>query len=198
MMTVEVFTDRALADRQALAQVLLTDLLSADEAPESVMVGAREFIHVLVHEPTVWATGGAAGPPRYLVRVTVPGSWNTKEFATFVVPKVTDIVASFEDDPTRLRREPHCVVQITGLREHSVGTLGQPTTSTEITRLMTENFRSSGERVSAPDGSVVDPVCGMIVELATTPFTLTHDGTTYGFCAPSCRKVFAEDLGVPA
>ena len=105
---------------------------------------------------------------------------------------------SFEDDPTRLHREPHCVVQVVGLREHAVGTLGRATTSTEITRLMTENYRRSGERVTAPEGSVVDPVCGMVVELATATFTLDHAGTTYAFCAPSCRKVFAEDHAIPA
>lgn len=38
-----------------------------------------------------------------------------------------------------------------------------------------------------------DPVCGMAVEWATARFTLTHDGVDHAFCAPSCRKVFAED-----
>jgi YHS domain-containing protein len=196
MMTVEVLTDRPLAQGQELADRLLTDLLSTEDAPESVLVGAREFVHVLVHEPAGWATGGAEGPARYLVRVTVPGSWNTKEFGAFVIPKITAIVASYEDDPTRLHREPHCVVQITGIREHSIGTLGHPTTSTEITRLLTENYRRSGEQVTAPAGSVVDPVCGMVVELETASFTLAHEGTMYAFCAPSCRRVFAEEHAI--
>jgi YHS domain-containing protein len=138
---------------------------------------------------------GRAALPR---AVTVPGSWLGNEFGDHVIPVVTDAIASFEDDPGRLRREPHCVVQLVGLREHAVGTLGHATTSTEITRLMTENYRGSGEDRDVPEGSVIDPVCGMIVELAAAKFTLTHEGTTYGFCAPSCRKVFAEDRGVPA
>ncbi len=195
-MTVEVFTSHATERGRELADRLLTELLAAEEAPESVLTGARAFIHVLVHEPTVWVTGGPDAP-RYLVRITVPGSWNGKEFGDHIIPKVTDIVASFEDDPSRLHREPHCVVQIVGLREYGVGTLGRPTTSTEITRLMTENYRRSGEQVEAPAGSVVDPVCGMLVELATATITLEHEGTTYAFFAPSCRKVYAEEQAIP-
>lgn len=197
-MTVEVFTSHGTTERRReLADRLLTEILAAEEAPESVLVGARAFIHVLVHEPAVWVTSGPDAP-RYLVRITVPGSWNGKEFGDHIIPKVTDIVASFEDDPGRLYREPHCVVQIVGLREYSVGTLGRATGSTEITRLMTENFRRSGEQVSAPAGSVVDPVCGMVVKLATATLTFEHEGTTYAFCAPSCRKVFAEEHAIPA
>jgi len=199
MMTVEVFTTHGSAEsRRALADRLLAELLAEEDAPESVLAGASEFVHVVVHEPVAWATGGPAGSPRHLVRITVPGSWNAVEFGPYIIPRVTEIVASFEDDPTRLHREPHCVVQVVGLREHAVGTLGRATTSTEITRLMTENYRRSGERVTAPEGSVVDPVCGMVVELATATFTLDHAGTTYAFCAPSCRKVFAEDHAIPA
>jgi YHS domain-containing protein len=36
----------------------------------------------------------------------------------------------------------------------------------------------------------------MQVEWATAKFVLTHDGVDYAFCAPSCRKVFAEDNGL--
>jgi YHS domain-containing protein len=198
MMTIEVFvTGRALtADAEhGLADRLLSALTVGEAAPDSVLDSAREFIHVLVAQPRTWATGGqaAGAAPRYLVRLTVPGSWSNKEFADHIVPRITDAVAATEPDPARLRREPHCVVQIVGLREHCVGTLGRATTSTEITRLMTRGFRDSGERPEAPDGSTIDPVCGMAVEWATARFTLTHDGVDHAFCAPSCRKVYAED-----
>jgi Cu+-exporting ATPase len=35
-----------------------------------------------------------------------------------------------------------------------------------------------------------DPVCGMDVDEATTKHTAQHDGQTYYFCAPGCRKAF--------
>lgn len=196
MMTIEVFTDRPLPNKRELADRLLNGVIAEEGAPESVLAAARALTHVLVHEPAAWATGGADAP-RYVVRLTVPGSWNNNQFGEHVIPRITDVIASFEDDPARLRREPHCVVQVVGLREHSVGTLGRVTTSTEITKLMTEGYRSSDDHREVPEGSVIDPVCGMTVDLATATITLTHEGTTYGFCAPVCRKVFAEEHAIP-
>lgn len=195
MMTIEVFTDRPLAHRQELADRLLLELTSHEGVPESVLAGVRALTHVLVHEPVAWATGGGDAV-RYAVRLTVPGSWNGERFSEHAIGVVTDVIASFEDDPTRLRQEPRCVVQVVGLPEHGLGTLGRVTTSTELTRMMTEGYRRSAEPREAPAGSVIDPVCGMTVDLATATSTLTHDGTTYGFCAPVCRTVFAEEHGI--
>ncbi|HEX2133359.1 MAG TPA: hypothetical protein VHH15_17565 [Actinophytocola sp.] len=198
MMTIELFLRGRAEHKQRIADRLLHDLITEDSAPESVLAAARALTHVVVHEPPVWATGGADEQPRYLVRLTVPGSWNNNEFGAYVIPRITRSIAEFEEDPDRLYRDPHCVVQIVGLREHSVGTLGQVTTSTEITKLMTEEFRASGEHREAPEGSVVDPVCGMAVDLATATITVTHEGTTYAFCAPVCRKVFVEENAIGA
>ncbi|MEV6277766.1 ATPase [Nocardia sp. NPDC051832] len=203
MMTVELFVSgtMAAADRQALAERLLRKLTTAPDAPESVLAKARELTHVLVHAPGTWVTGGPdpAAAPRYLVRLTVPGSWsNNSDFGGHVIPLITETIAETETDSGRLTRDPHCVVQIVGLREHGIGLLGRTTTSSELTKLMTEEFRSSGEIPQAPEGFVIDPICGMTVELATTQLTLTHEGTTYGFCAPVCRKVFAEEHAISA
>ncbi|TWF78900.1 YHS domain-containing protein [Pseudonocardia hierapolitana] len=201
-MTVEVLvTGRPLtadAERELADQILLA-LTTEESAPDAVLESARELVHVVVGQPGTWATGGPSpdGAPRYLVRLTVPRSWsNDRQFGRHIVPMVTEAIAATEPDPTRLYRDPHCVVQIVGLREHCLGTLGRATTSTEITRLMTRGYRESGERPAAPAGSTVDPICGMRVEWATARFTLTHDGVDYAFCAPSCRKVFAEDHAV--
>ncbi|MFI5226649.1 MAG: YHS domain-containing protein [Candidatus Limnocylindrales bacterium] len=40
-----------------------------------------------------------------------------------------------------------------------------------------------------------DPVCGMEVEISTTPPALTfeHDGETFYFCSRGCRLDFEED-----
>jgi YHS domain-containing protein len=202
MMTVEVFvTGRRLGtdEERELADRVLRALTTEESAPDAVMDSARELTHVLVGQPRTWATGGPppGTAPRYLVRLTVPQAWsNDRRFADHVVPLITEAIAGTEPDPTRLGREPHCVVQIVGLREHGVGTLGRAVPSTEITRLMTRGFRERGERPDGPEGSTIDPVCGMPVEWATATFTLTHDGVDHAFCAPSCRKVFAEDNGL--
>ena len=40
------------------------------------------------------------------------------------------------------------------------------------------------------EGKALDPVCGMTVDEATTPHKYDHGGTTYYFCAASCRSKF--------
>jgi Cu+-exporting ATPase len=42
-------------------------------------------------------------------------------------------------------------------------------------------------------GSVVDPVCGMRVNPATTKFSHAHGGETYSFCSRSCHERFVAD-----
>ncbi|WP_280397074.1 ATPase [Nocardia carnea] len=199
MMTIEISVTGRELDRDAereLAERVLEALTGYDSAPDETMAKAREFTHVLVQQPRTWVTGGPAPAtaPRYLVRLTVPGSWSGDPgFGRDIVPILTEAIAGTEPEGERLRREPHCVVQITGLREHCVGTLGRSLTSTELTRLMTQDFRDSGQLPTAPEGFTIDPTCGMQVEWATAQITYSHDGVEYAFCAPSCRKVFVED-----
>ena len=38
-----------------------------------------------------------------------------------------------------------------------------------------------------------DPVCGMEVDEATARHTVQHEGQTYYFCAPGCKKAFEAD-----
>ncbi len=35
-----------------------------------------------------------------------------------------------------------------------------------------------------------DPVCGMDVDSATSKLNTEHEGKTYWFCGPGCRKAF--------
>ncbi len=47
-------------------------------------------------------------------------------------------------------------------------------------------------------GQVIDPVCGMTVQLETARtkgLTFVHEGTEYGFCGRGCRLDFEEDPG---
>lgn len=39
----------------------------------------------------------------------------------------------------------------------------------------------------------LDPVCLMAVDVATAKQCVDHDGRTYAFCAPSCKKMFVAD-----
>jgi YHS domain-containing protein len=195
MMTIEVFTRPGTftaAQREQLGQALLTGLMAEESAPTAVLAKARALTNVLFHEPATWVTNGEE--PRYLVRLTVPGSWNTKNFGEHMFPRITEAIAATEADAGRLYREPHCQVQVVGLKEHAVGTLGRPVTATDITRLMTDDYRASGTQQEAAPGTAIDPVCGMTVDLATATITLEHDGTLYAFCAPVCKKVFSEEL----
>lgn len=198
MMTIEVHTRTGTltaARREELGRRLLGSITGEagdDGAPASVLEMARTLTNVLVREEETWVTNG--DEPRYLVRLTVPGSWHSKEFNAYMVNAVTEAVAAMEDDPGRLYREPHCQVQVVGLKEHAVGTLGRVMTATGITRLITDDYRTSGERPEAAPGTAIDPVCGMTVELETATITLEHDGTLYAFCAPVCKKVFTEEL----
>lgn len=195
MMTIEVLARPGTftaAQREELGHRLLTGLLAEDGAPEAVLDKARALTNVLVHEPATWVTNG--DEPRYLVRLTVPGSWHTKDFGAHMIPRITEAIAATEADAGRLYREPHCQVQIVGLKEHAVGTLGRVTTATDITRLMTDDYRAAASHAEAAPGTAIDPVCGMSVDLATATLTLEHDGTLYAFCAPVCKKVFSEEL----
>ena len=130
MMTVELYTAATTPNQREIAERLLHELIHDDSAPEAVLAAARTLIHVIVHHPPVWVSG--TDEPRQLVRVTVPGSWNTNQFTEHLIPKITDIVGGPD-----ARTEPRVIVQIVGLREHSVGTTGKVTTSTDITRMMT-------------------------------------------------------------
>jgi YHS domain-containing protein len=40
------------------------------------------------------------------------------------------------------------------------------------------------------NGMVKDPICGMTVDEKTAKLKSNYNGTTYYFCAPSCKAVF--------
>jgi xanthine dehydrogenase accessory factor len=66
--------------------------------------------------------------------------------------------------------------QSSGLKE-----IKSPVTNLELP--MTQN----------PVGEARDPVCGMIVEIATARFTSEYAGTTYYFCASGCKRSFDKE-----
>ena len=44
--------------------------------------------------------------------------------------------------------------------------------------------------------TAVDPICGMLVEIAAARWTSVKDGQTYYFCAPGCKRHFEKSLAV--
>lgn len=199
MMFVEVFVPAGRLDpdqRLVLASRMVAELNEEADAPDSVLDGARQLTQVVVHEPTVWVVGDETSDhaSRYLVRVTMPGAWNNKDMGGYLIPRITSALAAVDPDPDRLYREPRAWVQLVGLKEGSLGASGQVMTITDITRLITKDYRESGEPVAtAAPGTAIDPTCGMTVSLDDDAITAELDGVTYGFCAAVCRKVFVEE-----
>lgn len=129
---------------------MVAELNEEADAPDSVLDGARRLTHVVVHEPTVWVVGDETSDhaSRYLVRVTMPGAWNNKDMGGYLIPRITSALAAVDPDPDRLYREPRAWVQLVGLKEGSLGASGQVMTITDITRLITRDYREPGEPVA--------------------------------------------------
>lgn len=198
MMFVEVFVPAGRLDqdqRHTLGKRMVDELVGDEGAPELVLAGSKRLTQVVIHEPTAWFVGAeTAGASQYHVRVTVPGAWNNKDMGGYLVPPITRALAAVDPDPDRLYREPVAWVEIIGLKEGSLGAAGQVMTVTDITRLITKEYRESGEpTATAAPGTAIDPICGMTVTLDDTAITAVHDGDTYGFCSAVCKKVFVEE-----
>ncbi|MBO8192038.1 hypothetical protein ITI46_10210 [Streptomyces oryzae] len=218
MLLIEVFAPRGVlseGEREALGRRLIDALMVEDDSHAIEVIDAQRAItQVLVHEPAAWVLGarptaGRAGradpadPPRYLVRVTVPASWR-KEVSTHMVRIITDVLAETERsagrDPERVRREPHAVILVDGISEGSVGIHGRAMSSLDLTELVSREYRDATAGRPAPSPSphtLIDPVCGMSVELEDSTLTLVHEGVMYGFCHGLCRRAFADEHGLP-
>jgi YHS domain-containing protein len=218
MLLIEVFVARgALSEeaRQALGHRLIDTLMVEDDSHAIEIIDAQRAItQVLVHEPATWVLGqrpaaDPADPPRYLVRVTVPASWR-KEMSDYVVEIVTDVLAATERaagrDSERVRRESHAVILVDGISEGGIGIHGRAMGSLDLTELLSRSYRerdpdrdnATGRPApEAPQGRLIDPICGMSVDLDSSTLTLVHEGTLYGFCHGLCRRAFADERGVP-
>lgn len=196
------------AERRALGRRLLGALMPEDDShhPE-VLDAERHHVQALVRENDAWVLGvvteDPADPPRYLVRVTVPGSWR-KDMSATVVEVVTQVLADTEAeagrDPQHVLRAPHAMVHVLGVSEGSVGLYGTAMSSRALEDHATAAFREAllDGRVPSPGpGKLLDPVCGMVVDDTPTVLTLEHDGVRHGFCGLSCRRFFADEYEVP-
>lgn len=205
MILVEVLTGGATlsaGQQEQVAAAITTGMLGIDggldrlnpEARRSVE-GALSLTAVTFTQPPLWMAGGEVldgqTPRRYVVRVWVPEAWHG-DTAAHAVQAVTRALATVEDDPGRLEHDPHAWVHVLAVPESGCGVLGRQATSSDLVRLVTARTHD-GPATEPPPGSVLDPVCGMVVRLDDRALTLDHEGVTYGFCAEGCRRVFAED-----
>jgi YHS domain-containing protein len=192
---------RELAGRLTMRQLLthadaIGDVAGADEAA-SANLGVLDFVdsvnHVVVHEISTWVAGGRAldhaGPPRYLVRVCVPGPWR-KAMSPFLVATITRAIAQASSEPGRCYREPCAEVYVIGVPEGGYGIFGQVAGESALLEMISQ--AKTDAPAPGDPGALIDPVCGMAAS-DTVP-TLEHEGTTYGFCSPGCRRHFAEKL----
>lgn len=211
MLLIEIHVPRGVfseEERQELGQRLIDTLMVEDESHAiEVLDAQRSITQVLVHEPVTWVLGSRpaadpAAPPRYLVRVTVPGSWR-KEVSDYLPEIITDVLAETERaagrDPERVRREPHAVILVEGISEGGIGIFGKSMGSLELSEFISREYRHStagGEAPAPAEGKLIDPVCGMSVDLDESALTLEFEGTLYGFCHGLCRRTFADEHGV--
>jgi len=192
---------RELARRLTLRQLLthvdaIRDVVGGSEAA-GANAGVLDFLdsisHVVVHETGVWIVGehalDPAGPPRYIVRVHVPGSWR-KSAGPFLIASITRAISQASPEPGRCYREPCVEVHVIGVPEGGYGVFGRVAGESALLEMICEAKTDT----PAPDdsGVFIDPVCGMAASDMVT--TLEHEGTTYGFCSPGCRRHFADKL----
>jgi YHS domain-containing protein len=191
MLFIELFVPKGRLDtdrRRKIAKGLLAAMAGAEEEgetgpdPRSVAV-FNSYFHVVVHEPETWVVGedlvSAGGPAPYMVRVHVPGPWR-KDTAEHAIGRLTGAIV--DEDPGAVVQ-----VHVLGVAEGSFGVRGEPKTSAQLIEMMNEPLQQD----LAEGRAVVDPVCDMIVPLATAP-TLEWEGTLYGFCCPECRAEFVK------
>lgn len=64
----------------------------------------------------------------------------------------------------------------------------------ELVQLRAAGALDEGKPAQVPEvAESIDPVCGMTVDVASARHTAEHEGATYHFCCPGCRKSFEED-----
>jgi xanthine dehydrogenase accessory factor len=66
-----------------------------------------------------------------------------------------------------------------------------PITKEDDTQFPVEGQSNSSEAVPASAvETAIDPVCGMIVEIANARHHSTHEGRDFYFCCPACKRLF--------
>ncbi|WP_431930950.1 YHS domain-containing protein [Nonomuraea jabiensis] len=194
MLFIELLVPKGVFDeqeRRGLAgRLTARRLLSAAHGETAADPGVLDLFdsltHVVVREEEIWAAGGTVPDlsqgPCYVVNV-IAGMWG-KEMSEHLIARITAELAEAEGNP-----EPRAVVNVISVPEGSYGVRGWAYRSPDMLQLIEE--AKTGQAVAAPEGMVVDPVCGATVPRKDAVI-LERDGQTYGFCCAHCRGHFAK------
>jgi YHS domain-containing protein/phenylpyruvate tautomerase PptA (4-oxalocrotonate tautomerase family) len=198
MLFVELLVPKGVFDEQSrrglaarlTARRLLSGGQSDTPATDPGVLGLFDSLsHVVVREEDVWVAGGnlldQSRDAWYVANVTV-GMWG-KEMRELLISRITAELAEAAGNP-----RPQVVVHVMSLPEGSYGLGGRPQRSADFLSLI--EAAKTGPADVAPDGMLVDPVCGAIVP-AQKAVILERDGQTYGFCCTHCRAHFVTQLG---
>lgn len=181
---------RELARRLTAERVLAaTDEILAATDP-AVLDLYESLTGSLVREADAWVAARrpvtVEEPGRYLVNLYV-GAW-TSEMAGHLIAQATERIREFDAEHGGTGA-PRVLTHVLDVGKGRYGLDGEVVTPEEFTTMITE--ASTRREADAPEGSFVDPTCGMIVAVADA-VTLERDGVTHGFCCPGCRGHFAK------
>ena len=115
-------------DRRAeISRALLDEVIKAEGAPDTPLV--RSITWVMWSEIDDWWVGSAPlsadDPPRYIVRVGVPGGAMDDTQRQAMVECVTQVLAKCDDDPDRFTREPVAFVVVDEIPDGTCGVMGR-------------------------------------------------------------------------
>ncbi|HEX7119516.1 MAG TPA: hypothetical protein VF212_12050 [Longimicrobiales bacterium] len=211
MTLIELFAPKGSLDeerRRRLGERLVTELIRSDGGPPDLIQRGRDLTWVVIHEPELWAIGGrpvAPGePPRYVVRMTVPGGHLSEAMRAEAISRITGVLAELEDHPRRLYATADARVYIVEAPDGHMGAFGQVVSTQDAIKLVVDPGHAATIAARAGNGgaadsggantpaTLVDPICGMTVELDESAITAVVEGTTYAFCATACRDIFLE------
>lgn len=81
-------------------------------------------------------------------------------------------------------------------RGHGAGDTGQLVMPSPVTSNLPDSIlamRAAARAVIPGAGEAVDPVCHMLVEIATAKWKSKYQGRWYYFCAPGCKRTFEKN-----
>ncbi|HLT10238.1 MAG TPA: XdhC family protein [Micromonosporaceae bacterium] len=111
------------------------------------------------------------------------GARTPLEIAVSVVAELVAVRAGRDRHPGKATRQLLPMLDKTKVVDDPVARSGSVSTPDSVDQ--------SDAATTAP--TAIDPVCGMTVAAVPATLHLEHNGTTYYFCAPGCRKAFAAD-----
>ncbi|MBK1787127.1 hypothetical protein [Prauserella cavernicola] len=190
-------------DHQVLSNSIVDLFLAPDGHAEETDQRARTTTHIAFRELRNWRTGHGTPPkdaaPPMILTVTVPEAWRAEAGRTFIGLLRTAVQRL--DTARDWKRERGTLwVRVDGVPDGDIGLDGRPATSEDVLDFLTEDFRAaqaSGTTTPAPEGKLIDPVCGMTVADRGNAVTIVHNGVRLGFCAHGCRNSYAQRHGIP-